>query len=138
MDLKFNSCSYIAWENNKFFSFFYLFCSKYIAISNGPQRAKYKQDFNAEYQEYRDLHDNVEKVTKKFAELETLMRQAQPGTEEYEVGTQRLKYLRENVHILQSVLTVINILYSYQNYLWYKCSEIFILRFKLILELLIP
>ncbi|XP_052697883.1 RNA polymerase II elongation factor ELL-like [Crassostrea angulata] len=57
---------------------------KYIAISNGPQRAKYKQDFNAEYQEYRDLHDNVEKVTKKFAELETLMRQAQPGTEEYE------------------------------------------------------
>lgn len=119
MDLKFNSCSYIAWKNRKFFSFFYLFCSKYIAISNGPQRAKYKQDFNAEYQEYRDLHDNVEKVTKKFAELETLMRQAQPGTEEYEVGTQRLKYLRENVHILQSVLTVINILYSYQNCLWY-------------------
>lgn len=118
MDLKFNSCSYIAWENRKFFSFFYLFCSKYIAISNGPQRAKYKQDFNAEYQEYRDLHDNVEKVTKKFAELETLMRQAQPGTEEYEVGTQHLKYLRENVHILQSVLTVINILYSYQNCLW--------------------
>lgn len=119
MDLKFNSCSYIAWENRKFFSFFYLFCSKYIAISNGPQRAKYKQDFNAEYQEYRDLHDNVEKVTKKFAELETLMRQAQPGTEEYEVGTQHLKYLRENVHILQSLLTVINILYSYQNCLWY-------------------
>lgn len=82
-----------------FFSFFNLFCSKYIAISNGPQRAKYKQDFNAEYQEYRDLHDNVEKVTKKFAELETLMRQAQPGTEEYEVGTQHLKYLRENVTV---------------------------------------
>lgn len=36
----------------------------------------------------------MEKVTKKFAELETLMRQAQPGTEEYEVGTQHLKYLK--------------------------------------------
>lgn len=40
------------------------------------------------------------------------MRQAQPGTEEYEVGTQHLKYLRENVPILQSVLTVINILFK--------------------------
>nr|XP_022304347.1 RNA polymerase II elongation factor ELL-like [Crassostrea virginica] len=64
---------------------------KYIAISSGPQRAKYKQDFNAEYQEYRDLHDNVEKVTKKFSELETLMRQAQPGTEEYENLKNRIR-----------------------------------------------
>lgn len=49
----------------------------------------------------------MEKVTKKFAELETLMRQSQPGTEEYEVGTQHLKYLGENVHILQCVLFVL-------------------------------
>jgi hypothetical protein len=64
----------------------FVFCSKYIAISSGPQRAKYKQDFNTEYQEYRDLHDNVEKVTRKFAEFESLMRQAQPGTDEFEVS----------------------------------------------------
>ncbi|XP_048734066.2 RNA polymerase II elongation factor ELL-like isoform X2 [Ostrea edulis] len=64
---------------------------KYIAISSGPQRAKYKQDFNTEYQEYRDLHDNVEKVTRKFTELETLMRQTQPGTEEFENLKNRIR-----------------------------------------------
>ncbi|XP_061172300.1 RNA polymerase II elongation factor ELL-like [Saccostrea echinata] len=64
---------------------------KYIAISSGPQRAKYKQDFNTEYQEYRDLHDNVEKVTRKFADLETLMKRTQPGTEEFENLKNRIR-----------------------------------------------
>jgi RNA polymerase II elongation factor ELL len=44
-----------------------------------------------EYQEYRDLHDNVEKVTRKFAEFESLMRQAQPGTDEFENLKNRIR-----------------------------------------------
>jgi hypothetical protein len=46
----------------------------------------YKQEFNLEYEEYRNLHKNVEKVTQKFANLEVKMRQAQQGTEEFEVS----------------------------------------------------
>lgn len=49
------------------------------------QRNKYKQEFNLEYEEYRNLHKNVEKVTQKFADLEVKMRQTQQGTEEFEV-----------------------------------------------------
>jgi len=60
--------------------------SKYQHISSLDQRNMYKQEFNLEYEEYRNLHKNVEKVTQKFANLEVKMRQAQQGTEEFEVS----------------------------------------------------
>ena len=60
------------------------FVNKYQHISSLDQRNMYKQEFNLEYEEYRNLHKNVEKVTQKFANLEVKMRQAQQGTEEFE------------------------------------------------------
>ncbi|KAK3097795.1 hypothetical protein FSP39_013244 [Pinctada imbricata] len=67
------------------------YIAKYISISDAAQRAKYKQDFNTEYDEYKALHKNVEKVTKKFAELESLIRRTQPGSHEYEDLKNRIK-----------------------------------------------
>ncbi|XP_063432357.1 RNA polymerase II elongation factor ELL-like isoform X1 [Mytilus trossulus] len=60
------------------------FVNKYNNIMSMDQRNKYKQEFNLEYEEYRNLHKNVEKVTQKFADLEVKMRQTQQGTEEFE------------------------------------------------------
>ncbi|KAH3833030.1 RNA polymerase II elongation factor ELL2-like [Dreissena polymorpha] len=42
----------------------------YFTISNDDQRCKYKQDFNTEYDEYRDLHAKIENVSQKFVKLQ--------------------------------------------------------------------
>lgn len=66
--------------------------SKYHQIRTVDQRNKYKQEFNQEYEEYRNLHKNVEKVTRKFADLEVRMRQTPQGTEEFEVYNDVIDY----------------------------------------------
>ncbi|XP_073542484.1 RNA polymerase II elongation factor ELL [Phyllobates terribilis] len=56
---------------------------KYAAISSQEQRQSYKNDFNAEYNEYRDLHARIERITSRFTQLDSQLKQMCQGTEEY-------------------------------------------------------
>lgn len=63
----------------------FIFPRKYPAISSSEQRQSYKNDFNAEYSEYRSLHARIEQVTRRFTQLDAQLRQLSQGSEEYEV-----------------------------------------------------
>uniref|UniRef100_A0A673LHA8 RNA polymerase II elongation factor ELL2-like n=1 Tax=Sinocyclocheilus rhinocerous TaxID=307959 RepID=A0A673LHA8_9TELE len=63
---------------------FIVYCSKYTAVISMDQRQHYKDDFNAEYDEYRILHARVESVTRRFTKLDTQCRRLSPGTKEYQ------------------------------------------------------
>ncbi|XP_047467684.1 RNA polymerase II elongation factor ELL-like [Mugil cephalus] len=56
---------------------------KYTSICNHNQRQSYKQDFNKEYSEYRDLHARIDSVTQQFMELETQLRQLHRESHKY-------------------------------------------------------
>ncbi|NWX93592.1 ELL factor, partial [Nothoprocta ornata] len=56
---------------------------KYAAISSLEQRQSYKNDFNAEYNEYRDLHARIERITGRFTQLDSQLKQLLQGSEEY-------------------------------------------------------
>ncbi|KAG8454841.1 hypothetical protein GDO86_001164 [Hymenochirus boettgeri] len=56
---------------------------KYTAISSQEQRQSYKNDFNAEYNEYRDLHARIERITRRFTQLDSKLKQLCQGSEEY-------------------------------------------------------
>ncbi|XP_063003344.1 RNA polymerase II elongation factor ELL isoform X2 [Elgaria multicarinata webbii] len=56
---------------------------KYGAIASSEQRQSYKNDFNAEYGEYRDLHSRIERITRRFMQLDSQLKQLSPGSEEY-------------------------------------------------------
>ncbi|XP_060076463.1 RNA polymerase II elongation factor ELL-like [Ylistrum balloti] len=60
------------------------YMNTYHPISTAEQRQRYKQEFNHEYEEYRGLHMNVERVSKKFMDFEAMLKRAQPGSESYE------------------------------------------------------
>ena len=67
-------------------SFFYFFRS-YSSIQNTDQRQRYKQEFNTEYEEYKELHSDIEKVCKKFNQLQDLLKKTPKHTVEFEVGS---------------------------------------------------
>lgn len=54
-------------------------------IQYPDQRQKYKLDFNAEYEEYLTKHSYIDKVTKRFKQLEMSLRKQEEGSEDYEV-----------------------------------------------------
>jgi RNA polymerase II elongation factor ELL len=56
----------------------------FTAITSADQRGRYKQSFNSEYEEYRMLHANIDKVTRRFKELEMSLRKEKEGTDNYE------------------------------------------------------
>ncbi|XP_053558935.1 RNA polymerase II elongation factor ELL [Bombina bombina] len=56
---------------------------KYTAISSQEQRQTYKNDFNSEYNEYRDLHARIERITRRFTQLDSQLKQLCQGTEDY-------------------------------------------------------
>nr|XP_048283301.1 RNA polymerase II elongation factor ELL isoform X1 [Myodes glareolus] len=66
---------------------------KYPTISSSEQRQSYKNDFNAEYSEYRSLHARIEQITRRFTQLDAQLRQLSQGSEEYE--TTRGQILQE-------------------------------------------
>lgn len=74
------------------------------------QRQHYKDDFNAEYDEYRILHARVESVTRRFTKLDAQCRRLAPGTKEYQVKEQDFILV-----FLFYVLTVWHFLYT-KNY----------------------
>ncbi|XP_067171260.1 RNA polymerase II elongation factor ELL2 isoform X2 [Apteryx mantelli] len=57
---------------------------KYIAIVSYEQRQSYKDDFNAEYDEYRNLHARMENVTRRFMKLDAQRKLLSPGSKEYQ------------------------------------------------------
>ncbi|XP_023930907.1 RNA polymerase II elongation factor ELL-like [Lingula anatina] len=57
---------------------------QYTMINSQEQRRRYKEDFNQQYDHYRGIHASVEKVSKKFRELQEQLYKSKPGTEEYE------------------------------------------------------
>ncbi|XP_032368998.1 RNA polymerase II elongation factor ELL2 [Etheostoma spectabile] len=57
---------------------------KYMPMVSMDQRQSYKNDFNAEYDEYRLLHARVESITRRFTQLDAKCRKLPPGTKEYQ------------------------------------------------------
>ncbi|KAE8298101.1 RNA polymerase II elongation factor ELL2 [Larimichthys crocea] len=57
---------------------------KYMPLVSMDQRQSYKDDFNAEYDEYRLLHARVENITRRFTQLDAQCRKLTPGTKEYQ------------------------------------------------------
>ncbi|XP_070758759.1 RNA polymerase II elongation factor ELL2 isoform X3 [Enoplosus armatus] len=57
---------------------------KYTPLVSMDQRQSYKNDFNAEYDEYRLLHARVENITHRFTQLDSQCRKLAPGTKEYQ------------------------------------------------------
>uniref|UniRef100_A0A4W6E6R8 OCEL domain-containing protein n=1 Tax=Lates calcarifer TaxID=8187 RepID=A0A4W6E6R8_LATCA len=55
----------------------------YTVICNHDQRQSYKQDFNKEYNEYRDLHARIDGVTRQFMELDTQLKQLHQESHKY-------------------------------------------------------
>lgn len=56
---------------------------KYTVISSPEHRQRYKNDFNAEYSEYRGLHARIEGITRQFTVLDNELKQLQHGTDKY-------------------------------------------------------
>lgn len=60
--------------------------SKFIKIEDSDQRQQYKQEFNREYVEYRELHKEVDEVARKFQKLRSQINETEEGTRDFEVG----------------------------------------------------
>uniref|UniRef100_A0A8D2IX90 Elongation factor for RNA polymerase II n=1 Tax=Varanus komodoensis TaxID=61221 RepID=A0A8D2IX90_VARKO len=58
---------------------------KYSSILCAEQRQSYKNDFNAEYGEYRSLYARIEQITRRFMELDSQLKQLSPGSDEYKM-----------------------------------------------------
>lgn len=69
----------------KLYIYFPFVYRKYIPLVSMDQRQGYKDDFNAEYDEYRLLHARVENITRRFTQLDAQCRKLAPGTKEHQV-----------------------------------------------------
>ncbi|NXF41727.1 ELL2 factor, partial [Nyctibius bracteatus] len=63
----------------------YFSIRKYTAIVSYDQRQSYKEDFNAEYDEYRSLHAQIEGTVRKFMKFAAQWKLLSPGSKEYQV-----------------------------------------------------
>jgi len=59
------------------------FLVAYTPIENAEQRVRYKLEFNTYYNKYRELHKVLDQVSKKFANLESKLKEAQKGSQEF-------------------------------------------------------
>ncbi|XP_063356027.1 RNA polymerase II elongation factor ELL-like [Pelmatolapia mariae] len=73
---------------------------KYTVICSHEQRQSYKQDFNKEYNEYRDLHARIDSVTQQFMDLDTQLKQLHHESHKYK--TVRNQILQEYRKIKKS------------------------------------
>ncbi|KAK9871106.1 hypothetical protein WA026_011390 [Henosepilachna vigintioctopunctata] len=73
------------------------YITEYTPIKNYEQRKRYKSDFNDNYAEYKDLHGIVEKVSRRFAELEERLKQEDMKSPRYkDIKKQIMKEYKEN------------------------------------------
>ncbi|XP_059808671.1 RNA polymerase II elongation factor ELL isoform X2 [Hypanus sabinus] len=63
---------------------------KYTAITSLELCQNYRNDFNAEYNEYRDLHTRIGNVTQQFMQLGSKIKTLSPGTEEYKMAEDQI------------------------------------------------
>uniref|UniRef100_A0A3B3QBM9 Si:ch211-13k12.2 n=1 Tax=Paramormyrops kingsleyae TaxID=1676925 RepID=A0A3B3QBM9_9TELE len=63
---------------------------KYHTITGLEQRQKYKDDFCAEYDEYRNLHSRIGSVIEMFVRLGSKIKTLSPGTQEYKVMEEQI------------------------------------------------
>ncbi|XP_053788242.1 RNA polymerase II elongation factor ELL2-like isoform X2 [Vidua chalybeata] len=63
---------------------------KYIAIVSLEQCQRYKDDFNAEYEEYRNLHSQIDNIIKKFRQFQEQWKSLTPGSEAYQTLHHRI------------------------------------------------
>ncbi|PSN44161.1 hypothetical protein C0J52_17429 [Blattella germanica] len=69
----------------------------YSSIRDSAQRKRYKADFTADYKEYRDLHAEVESVSKRFAQLEERLRQEEKNSPGWrDIKNQIVREYQEN------------------------------------------
>ncbi|MEQ2157450.1 hypothetical protein GOODEAATRI_002033, partial [Goodea atripinnis] len=73
---------------------------KYTPLMSVDQRQNYKDDFNGEYDEYRQLHARVESITRRFTQLDALCRKLVPGTKEHQVLLKHCCHLQAASHLL--------------------------------------
>ncbi|XP_037551385.1 RNA polymerase II elongation factor ELL [Nematolebias whitei] len=73
---------------------------KFTVICSHKQRQSYKEDFNQEYSEYRDLHARIDSVTQQFMELDTQLKQLHHDSHKYK--TVRNKIFQEYRKIKKS------------------------------------
>ncbi|XP_061651542.1 RNA polymerase II elongation factor ELL-like isoform X2 [Phyllopteryx taeniolatus] len=59
------------------------YLTTYTEISSPAQRQRYKEEFNKEYSEYRDLHARIDGVTRQFMELDTQLKQLHHDSHKY-------------------------------------------------------
>ncbi|XP_074712278.1 RNA polymerase II elongation factor ELL2 [Strix uralensis] len=59
--------------------------TKYTAIVSYEQRQRYKNDFYAEYDEYRNLYAQMESISQKFTSLDAQRHMLSPGSKEYKM-----------------------------------------------------
>lgn len=83
--------------------FFFFLIRKYIAIVSYEQRQNYKDDFNAEYDEYRALHARMETVARRFIKLDAQRKRLSPGSKEYQVNMFAPR--QAHFHILPSLFS---------------------------------
>uniref|UniRef100_A0A1A8E9F5 Elongation factor RNA polymerase II-like 3 n=2 Tax=Nothobranchius kadleci TaxID=1051664 RepID=A0A1A8E9F5_NOTKA len=63
---------------------------KYTAITLLGQRQQYNDDFCAEYDEYRALHDRIGAITEMFVQLGSKINTLSPGTQEYKLMEEQI------------------------------------------------
>ncbi|ELK34467.1 RNA polymerase II elongation factor ELL [Myotis davidii] len=78
---------------------------------NGTCNSSSKNDFNAQYSEYQDLHVRIEQITQRFTQLDTQLWQLSQGSKEYK--TTRGQILQEYRKIKKT-----NTNYSQEKHWW--------------------
>ncbi|XP_009874076.1 PREDICTED: RNA polymerase II elongation factor ELL2, partial [Apaloderma vittatum] len=58
---------------------------KYVTISSHEQCQRYKDDFSAEFDEYRSLYARMESISRKFKEFQAQRKLLSPGTKEFQI-----------------------------------------------------
>uniref|UniRef100_A0A8C8EBR1 OCEL domain-containing protein n=1 Tax=Otus sunia TaxID=257818 RepID=A0A8C8EBR1_9STRI len=80
-------------------------CLPVEAVISYEQRQRYKNDFYAEYDEYRNLYAQMESISQKFMSLDTQRHMLSPGSKEYKVEkdkTLRIEVLEEYQKLKES------------------------------------
>lgn len=80
---------------------FFFYIRKYIAIVSHEQRQSYKDDFDAEYDEYRSLYARMENITRRFMKLDAQRKQLSPGSKEYQVKQNKTTHVCLFSHLFQ-------------------------------------
>jgi len=66
------------------------FITAYTSIVTLDQRQRYKADFNKSYAHYRKLHNVLDEVSRRFAHLESKLKQATRSSEEFKIVKARI------------------------------------------------